>query len=100
MSGGERAERAERERDVAAAEPDREDLPVALVGRRADPGAADDAGRDDEPRADAEAAEGLEAGERARGHGAEAIPPRQERPGRERDRRAPARCGVSIRPGS
>ena len=66
----ERTSGAERDRDVARAEADRERLALAPVGDAADPAARDDAGSDVRPPPSDEAADGLEAGERARGHGA------------------------------
>ena len=81
MTGVERAQRAEGDRDVAAAEPDRERLPVALVRHAADPAAGDRAGRHGESAAECEAAEGLEGRERARGHRAGGYPAATARAG-------------------
>ena len=65
-----RLQRAERERDVAGAEADRQHLPGRRSAALADPAAAEQLRRDDEARADREPAGRLEAGEGARAHGA------------------------------
>ena len=67
-AGAERAHRAERERDVARSEADRQRLAVALVRDAADPAAAQHAGHDHQAGAEAEPAERLEASDRASVH--------------------------------
>jgi hypothetical protein len=68
VAGAERAQGAEREPDVAGAEPDRERLALTPVGDAADPAAGDDSGREHEAGAECEPAERLPARERASVH--------------------------------